>query len=82
MRRERIPQPRRTVEECWDIDDLVGKQGTQPLILYKEDGTVALGKVPRERGLSGRHLAAHEHQLHRGLHVAHVMYESRGRDTS
>ena len=72
MRRERISQSRRTVDERWDIDDLTGTQRTQPLVLYKEDRTVALGKVARERGLSGRHLAAHEHQFYRGLHLAQL----------
>ena len=36
MRRERIPQPGRTVEERRDIDNLAGKQGAEPVVLYNE----------------------------------------------
>jgi hypothetical protein len=60
MRRERVPQSRRTVDKCCDIDDLAGKQDAQPLVLDKKHRMLALGEVPRERGFSGRHLAAHE----------------------
>src|SRR4030095_5917680 len=66
VRPERVLQPGRVLDESRDVGDLARKQVIQEFVLNQENGILSLGQLSRERGLSGRHLAAQEDQLRRG----------------
>jgi hypothetical protein len=66
---ERILQSGRALDESRYVSDLARIQTIQELVLYKENGILSLGQVPREPGFPCRHLAAQEQQLCCGAHA-------------
>src|SRR5215471_10058229 len=58
VRRQRVLQARRVFDEPRDVGDLAWKQVIEEFVLNQENGVLSLRQLSRERGLSGRHLAA------------------------
>src|SRR5215469_18518266 len=58
-----VPQPRITVHEGRNVDDLARKQGIQEIVLHKKDSIFSNGQISCESGLACGHLPAEEDQL-------------------